>query len=51
MPEGARDRGPLIDCLLLSLTGKDHPKLCFIATASGDAASYIEKFKTALAAP
>jgi dipeptidase E len=46
-PEVAGDRGSLIDDFLLSLTGKDHPKVCFIGTSSGDATSYVEKLQTA----
>lgn len=47
MPEVAGDRGPLLDDFLLSLTSKDRPRVCFIGTASGDAASYVEKFLAA----
>lgn len=44
MPEvHGRDRSP-IDDLLLSLTGTERPRVCFLATASGDDASYHEKF-------
>jgi dipeptidase E len=35
---------PLIDDHILSLTGKDHPKVCFVPTASGDADHYIVRF-------
>lgn len=41
------DAGSAIDDHLLSLTGKDLPKVCFIPTASGDADSYSERFLAA----
>lgn len=44
MAEGRRTP---IDDLLLSLTGKERPRVCFVGTASGDAASAIEKFEAA----
>lgn len=47
MPDVAGDRGPLLDDFLLALTGKQHPRVCFVGTASGDAASYVEKFHVA----
>lgn len=46
-PEVAGKRGRLLDDHLLSLTGRDHPRVCFVGTASGDAASYVEKFRAA----
>lgn len=45
MPEVA-DAGSLDD-LLLGLTGRDTPRVCFVGTASGDAAGYVERFVTA----
>jgi dipeptidase E len=38
--EGSSD----IDDHLLELTGKARPRVCFVGTASGDAASYCERF-------
>lgn len=35
---------PLLDRYIFQQTGKNHPKVCFIPTASGDADGYIEKF-------
>ncbi len=34
----------LLDRYIFQQTGKDHPKVCFVPTASGDADGYIEKF-------
>lgn len=42
MPEVAGGHG--LDDLLLGLTGADTPRVCFVGTASGDAASYVERF-------
>ncbi|GIG41793.1 peptidase E [Cellulomonas phragmiteti] len=36
-----------LDELLLTLTGADTPRVCFVGTASGDAASYVERFLAA----
>lgn len=36
-----------IDDYLLGLTGKDHPRVCFVPTASGDADGYSERFEAA----
>lgn len=47
MPDVAGDRGPLLDDYVLALTGLPRPRVCFIGTASGDAASYVEKFHLA----
>ena len=41
------DAASAIDEHLLSLTGKDEPKVCFVPTASGDADPYIESFVAA----
>ena len=41
------DGASAIDELLLDLTGRDQPRVCFVGTASGDAASYRERFLTA----
>ena len=35
---------PLLDDYVLSLTGVDRPKVCFLPTASGDADHYITRF-------
>jgi dipeptidase E len=35
---------PLLDDYVLSLTGKDRPRVCFLPTASGDADHYIVRF-------
>jgi len=50
MPEVHGQAFSPLDDLLLSLTGKAHPRVCFVPTASGDAASYIERFESAFAA-
>jgi dipeptidase E len=39
--EGA---GSPLDAYVLALSGKPRPKVCFLGTASGDAATYITKF-------
>ena len=36
-----------IDDFLLSLTGKDRPRVCFVPTASGDDSGYAERFQDA----
>ncbi len=41
---------PLLDTWLLSLTGRQTPKVCFIPTASGDSEVYIDRFHTAFSA-
>ncbi|QAY71050.1 peptidase E [Xylanimonas protaetiae] len=38
-----------IDDFLLDLTGKDHPRVCFVPTASGDADGYSQRFEAAFA--
>ena len=38
-PEGSR-----LDAYVLALSGPPRPKICFLPTASGDAAVYITKF-------
>jgi peptidase E len=35
---------PLFDDFILSLTGKRHPKVCFVPTASGDSDNYVARF-------
>jgi peptidase E len=40
---------PLLDDYLLGLTGKAAPRVCFLPTASGDSAAYIESFYQAFA--
>ncbi len=47
MPDVAGDRGPLLDDFVLTLSGASHPRVCFVGTASGDAASYAEQFHAA----
>ncbi|GIJ00241.1 peptidase E [Sediminihabitans luteus] len=47
MPDVAGDRGPLLDDFLLSLARTDDPRVCFVGTASGDAAVYAERFLAA----
>ncbi|MFC4334766.1 Type 1 glutamine amidotransferase-like domain-containing protein [Salininema proteolyticum] len=43
------DEDTLLDDFALARTGKDRPKVCFLATASGDAALYYERFDAAMA--
>ena len=38
----------LLDKFFFNLTGKTNPKVCFISTAGGDDAAYIQKFYTAM---
>jgi dipeptidase E len=38
---------PLLDDFVLSLTGKERPRVCFLPTASGDADHYIVRFYNA----
>lgn len=45
--DGAHLVGSGLDDHLLALTGRDHPRVCFLGTASGDAASYVEQFRDA----
>ena len=45
--EVADDRG--LEDVLLGLTGRDEPRVCFVPTASGDAESYVERMGDALA--
>ncbi|GGF31728.1 putative peptidase YgaJ [Marmoricola endophyticus] len=40
----AGDRGSALDAHLLSLTGRERPRICLVPTASGDADSVIELF-------
>ncbi|HEY3341792.1 MAG TPA: Type 1 glutamine amidotransferase-like domain-containing protein, partial [Anaerolineae bacterium] len=35
---------PLLDQYVLAQTGKPHPKVCFLPTASGDSPDYIVRF-------
>ncbi len=46
---GFSDGGPLLDDFLLSLTDVERPRVCFVPTASGDSASYVERFYAAFA--
>lgn len=41
-------KNPLLDDFILGLTGKRRPKACFLATASGDADGYIQRFYAAM---
>ena len=41
---------PALDLYILAQTGKRMPSICFLATATGDADGYIEKFYTAFKA-
>ncbi len=38
---------PLLDDYVLGLTGRSRPRVCLLATASGDRESYIERFHAA----
>src|SRR5579871_4196203 len=40
---------PLLDDYILDLTGRTQPRICFLATASGDADSYAVQFYQAFA--
>ena len=40
---------PLLDRYVLSLTGLERPRVCFVATAAGDSDSYIARFHAAFA--
>ena len=42
-------RNPRLDRYVLSLTGKPRPRVCFIATASGDSPDYVVRFHQAFA--
>ena len=42
-------RNPRLDRYLFSLTKKARPRICFIATASGDAHDFVERFYRAMA--
>lgn len=44
---GFSDDDPLLDDYILGLTGKECPRVVFVPTASGDAASLIERFYAA----
>lgn len=41
---GSEPDNPLLDNYILSLTGVEEPKVCFIPTASGDAERYIQLY-------
>ena len=45
--EDEDDRLTPLDRYVLSLSPTPHPKVCFLATASGDAQGYIDSFYTA----
>lgn len=40
---------PMLDNFVLSLTGKRRPRVCFLATASGDSEQYVNNFHAAFA--
>lgn len=40
----SEDGGSRLDDLLLELTGKRRPRVCFVGTASGDSSAYRERF-------
>lgn len=44
---GFSDDDPVLDDFILDLTGKERPRVCFVPTASGDAAAYVERFYAA----
>ncbi len=48
---GFSDDDRLLDRYVLDLVDRPRPRICFVPTASGDAASYIERFLAAFAAP
>lgn len=39
---------PLLDDFVLSLAGRERPKVCFLPTAGGDSAAYVARFYRAL---
>ena len=43
----SEDGHSLIDDHLIDLTGTEHPRVCFIPTASGDSPNYCERFQQA----
>lgn len=42
------DEDAALDHLVLGLTGADHPRFCFVPTASGDAAAYVDRMREAV---
>jgi dipeptidase E len=44
---GFSDEDPLLDDFVLGLSEEQRPRVCFVPTASGDAAAYIERFYAA----
>jgi dipeptidase E len=44
------EKSPVLDDFVLSLTGKERPKACFLPTASGDADHYVVRFYKAFGA-
>jgi peptidase E len=44
---GFSDDDPMLDDFILGLTGRERPRVCFVPTASGDAAAYVERFYAA----
>ena len=44
-------RNRLLDDFVLSLTRRKRPRVCFVATASGDSKSYVARFYRAFSAP
>ncbi len=45
----SEDGSSLLDDFLLSLSGRDRPRVCFVPTASGDDSGYAERFLDAFA--
>lgn len=45
----SEDGRSLIDDHLIELTGTEHPRVCFIPTASGDSPTYCQRFQQAFA--
>ncbi|MEU8175202.1 Type 1 glutamine amidotransferase-like domain-containing protein [Microbispora hainanensis] len=47
-PRGCQSKyRPLLDDFVLATTGKERPKVCFVPTASGDSAGYVDRFYAA----
>ena len=42
-------RNPRLDRYLFSLTSKSRPRICFVATASGDSRNFVARFYRAMA--
>lgn len=48
---GFSDDDPVLDRYVLGLTGASVPRVCFLPTASGDAAGYVDRFLAAFPPP